>query len=1119
MAQFHSTEEGFRVSWLLGLSPPPSARTNHFTTEDSHFCVSWLLGIKQRNTRPTPLPKSSQYDAKDPLFRVSWLLGLETGPQPTVPPIWAAQFTTTDPNFRVSYILGLEAAPAPEAVTIAKDCESNHDDPLTSLVYLFGDLPYLDDTDEGEEPAEDDSGEAVDSDSAEQEEEEETEEERQKRMAYCDLANGFDALLTEIETRRELERRFQEEDSSNDLEEDSDDESIDGLAADDCTDEDPARLEWCRQKKVEFAENQYIERVMSLAGLANVKTFFLQAKAKFMAASRRETNLKRTNFNVIFSGNQGCGKSLVSRLYAKYLVSMNFVKPSELYNGIVKISGYGLGHDGVSGFFDVIKAVASSCEGAVVVIEDAHHIEHKHWNLWRLYRSVRKLKGNFAFILNAEEGKGLGEVMAVNAQLPAELPTLNLANYTEQELRTAFEALLRVHFNKKMTVEGGMNGHYMDVLLRRVQRGASEKKFSNMWPLRKAFFEAQKRQYERFKQARRVGEFPEDFQLTKEDLLGSKADMSPEKSSAWKELQELVGLDEVKEAILLVVHQVSENADRELRGEEMLPISANRVFLGSPGTGKTTVAKLYARILADFGILSKDKVIVKNSADLIDRYIGGSENNTKDALETANGSVLIIDDAHMLDPGREGNADKNGDYRGGVLDTLVAEVSGQPGEDRCVILCGYEDRMKEMYQNGNPGLARRFPLDNAFVFPDFSIDVLGKILDLKAEKQKTPISPEGREVAMEMLKRASVRPNFGNGGEVDNILAKGTMARTKRLVERMAAGDKECEKLPIEPEDFDPDWDRLTRAANNTRELFKGFVGYEDIISKFESYQLIAQGMRLRNLDPRPYIPFTFVFKGPPGTGKTSTARKLGQIFYDMGFLAAPDVVEVSASQMIGEYVGQTAPKTRRLLESALGKVLFIDEAYRLAERGCSSSGSFTEEAVGELVDAVTKEKFNRKLIIVLAGYEEDMDRLMKVNQGMRSRFATELVFKPMRGEQCLDQLRRHVSTIGIELQASSAMDSATRNDLVGSLSRMTQEKDWASGRSVETLGDRLIGHVFKECALKGYTNKELKVSGRDVLKILGLGGLKNGVALRAGGRAGFGASHVMTLKDLGGYE
>lgn len=969
--------------------------------------------------------------------------------------------------------------------------------PLCSLRFLFGDAPYLD------LPVDSNAGSDDDETGTESTEEEETEEQKQKREAFVEVANALEHLLDEIETAS----------ASQDSDDWDDNESIDGLAADDCTDDDTSRLEWCRQKKMEFADNKYIERVMSLPGLTDVKALFLRAKAKFKAAERRETVLKKSNFNVIFRGNQGTGKSMVSQLYARYLLSMGFVTPVPGYTGMHKAQGYNIGCSGITDTLDAIKLQNTWCGGCIVIIEDAHHIDNRPWNLWRLYRAALDLNGSIVFILNAEEGSGLGEVLAVNAQLPAELPSLKLNNYTKAELRTAFEGMLRVNFNKKMKVEGGIDGHFMDVLLKRVLRTSSEKSFSNMWALRKAFFEACKRQYDRFKEARRIGEFPDDFTLTKDDLLGVKPDMSPEKSAAWKELQTLVGLDDVKESILCLVQQVSDNMDRERRGEEMIPISANRVFLGSPGTGKTTVAKLYAKILSDFGILSKGEVIVKNSTDLIDRYIGGSENNTKDALETANGSVLIIDEAHMLDPG-QGSSNKNADYRGGVLDTLVAEVSGQPGEDRCVILCGYESQMRDMYQNGNPGLARRFPLDTAFVFPDFSLEALGKILDSKAEKLKTPMTTKAREVAMEMLKRASVRPNFGNGGEVDNVLAKGTLARTNRLI-KLETG-KERGEIPLEPQDFDPDWDRFMRAASNTRELFKDFVGYEDIIAKFESYQLIAQGMRLRNLDPRPFIPFTFVFKGPPGTGKTSTARKLGTIFYDMGFLAAPDVVEVSASQMIGEYCGQTAPKTRRLLESALGKVLFIDEAYRLAE---GPEGKFAEEAVGELVDAVTKEKFRHKMIIVLAGYEEDMDRLMRANQGMRSRFATELEFRPMRGEQCLDQLRRHVSKVGIEVQSTTAMDPTVRNDLLGSLSRMTTQKGWASGRSVETLGDKLIGHVFKECALNNYTGSDLKLSARDVLRILGLGGLKNGVSLRTGGRAGFGASQVMTLKDLGGYE
>jgi SpoVK/Ycf46/Vps4 family AAA+-type ATPase len=230
-----------------------------------------------------------------------------------------------------------------------------------------------------------------------------------------------------------------------------------------------------------------------------------------------------------------------------------------------------------------------------------------------------------------------------------------------------------------------------------------------------------------------------------------------------------------------------------------------------------------------------------------------------------------------------------------------------------------------------------------------------------------------------------------------------------------------------------------------------------------------------------------------------------------MGLLSAPDVVDVSASQLIGEYCGQTGPKTRRLLESALGKVLFIDEAYRLA----GSRGSFAEEAVSELVDAVTKPQFARKLIIVLAGYEEDMDRLLRSNQGIKSRFATELTFRPLRAEQCIEQLRQVVGKVGITIQQTPEMDTITRTSLFSLLQRLSNDKGWASGRSVETLGERLIGHIFKECAIKGYTGKDLSVSGRELVTILGQtsGVPYAGVKMR-GGQIPMGAK-VMTLKDL----
>ncbi|KAF5642693.1 ESX-1 secretion system 1 [Fusarium sp. NRRL 52700] len=1040
-----------------------------------------------------------ELESTDINFSVTWLLGLK--PKSTYPS-WARDFLTDEPHFLVSRLLGLLPTRKPrrrlrrrrnrsKTVIVPEEPLKGDDQDADDqnmdgfgLGKLYGDIPY--------ETDDDSESEAEDAPVVEEEPPVLAE------PAFLELCKMMEDLLDEIE-------KSQQDDTD-----DSDNESIDGLEPEACQDESPSRIEWLRQKKVEKAENKYLDRVMSLTGLEEVKAFFLQTKAKVKAAQRRETDLKKENFDVVFTGGEGTGKTMLARLYAKYLISLGVVKKSGVFTGINRFSAYNMSKTSTLG---TIHNTSNACGGCIAIVDHAHLMNSDDCNLWSLYVRSQDLPGKIVLIVAGNGEWGLSDLMGYSAEVSNHFPILKLPNYTVEELQIVFHGLMRKWFKGRMEVEGGYDGLYVKILIRRIVSGASEKSFGNIWPVHKAFVEACRRQVGRFIQARKTGNYPEDFKMTKEDLLGNKPSLGPEKSPAWKELQQLVGLDDVKEAILAVVNQVNQNYIREMRGDEPLHVSPNRVFLGPPGTGKTTVAKLYGRILADFGLLSKGDVVTKTPADLLDRYIGGSENNTQEALREAKGNVLIIDDAHMLDPGTNGSAgsSKNGDFRGGIIDTIVAEVTGAAGEDRCVILCGYPDQMKELYANANPGLARRFPLDNAFVFDNFSEDTLGKVLDLKLAKEKLVASDKAREVAMEMLKRASVRPNFGNGGEVDNLLFKAISARFRRTAKEKKLQNEDLDRLPLEPQDFDADYDRLSQAATNTRALFDEFVGFEEIISKFESYQYMVQGMRLRNVDPRPYVPFTYVFKGPPGTGKTSTARKLGQIFYDMGLIAAPDVVDVSASQLVGEYCGQTGPKTRRLLESALGKVLFIDEAYRLN----GSRGSFAEEAVSELVDAVTKPQFARKLIIVLAGYEEDMDRLLRSNQGIKSRFATEFTFRPLRSEQCIEQLRQVVGKVGITIQATPEMDTTIRTSLFSLLQRLSNDKGWASGRSIETLGERLIGHIFKECAIKGYTGKDLIVSGRELVTILGqASGVPYASIRMRGGQIPMGAK-VMTLKDL----
>jgi hypothetical protein len=256
-------------------------------------------------------------------------------------------------------------------------------------------------------------------------------------------------------------------------------------------------------------------------------------------------------------------------------------------------------------------------------------------------------------------------------------------------------------------------------------------------------------------------------------------------------------------------------------------------------------------------------VVIKNPADFVGSVLGESERNTKAILKATEGKVLIIDEAYMLYSGSKGVGNTTDSYKTAVVDTIVAEVQSTPGEDRCVLLLGYREEMEEMLGNSNPGLARRFQLNYAFQFEDFDDQQLREILDLKLKKQGLDATEEAKNVAIELLSRARNRPNFGNAGEVENLISHAKAQQQKRESAENPA--RRCADVLFEPQDFDADFERTTNATLNCRKLFADAVGFEAIVRKLEGYQQIAANMRARNMDPRTQIPFNFIFKGPPG--------------------------------------------------------------------------------------------------------------------------------------------------------------------------------------------------------------------------------------------------------------
>lgn len=251
-------------------------------------------------------------------------------------------------------------------------------------------------------------------------------------------------------------------------------------------------------------------------------------------------------------------------------------------------------------------------------------------------------------------------------------------------------------------------------------------------------------------------------------------------------------------------------------------------------------------------------VIIKNPADFIGQCLGKSEAKTRAILQATIGKVLIIDEAHMLDAG--GPQKQQDQFRTAVIDTLVAEVQSVPGEDRCILMLGYEENMRTMFQNVNPGLSRRFESEDPFRFQDFDNTHLETILELKLKEQDLSMTKEAREVACDMLNRARMRPNFSNGSEVEQCLSKAKFNYQNRQSQKPPT-KREFDCLLI-PEDLDPYY---RRTENDSDFSWLENTVSNTIIAKLKGYHNLSRTLRRVGRDPRDFIPTNFIFKGPPG--------------------------------------------------------------------------------------------------------------------------------------------------------------------------------------------------------------------------------------------------------------
>ncbi|MBC7728662.1 MAG: AAA family ATPase, partial [Microbacteriaceae bacterium] len=376
-------------------------------------------------------------------------------------------------------------------------------------------------------------------------------------------------------------------------------------------------------------------------------------------------------------------------------------------------------------------------------------------------------------------------------------------------------------------------------------------------------------------------------------------------SRALAKLDALVGLVPVKREIESLINLVNAEKRRQQAGLGAGTVTLNLVFTGNPGTGKTTVARIVGEIMAALGLLKGGQLVESDRSSLVAEFIGQTAPKTRAKIEAAQDGVLFIDEAYALYvPGSER------DFGREAIDALLKDMEDRRGKF-AVIVAGYADRM-EIFFESNPGLRSRFT--RYIDFPDYSADELSEVSRRLCAERKLVLDDGAMQRPGQIFDQMvrTKGSDFGNARTARTYLEKALERQALRLRDDQAADPAQilAADLPAvgrqEELDFKTVLGRLDRLT--------GLPGVKAEITKLASFVRAQERRREAGMSWAPAA-LHLVFSGNPGTGKTTVARLVGEIYAALGLLQRGHVVEVGRNDLVAGFIGQTAMKTKKKIE------------------------------------------------------------------------------------------------------------------------------------------------------------------------------------------------------------
>jgi SpoVK/Ycf46/Vps4 family AAA+-type ATPase len=688
---------------------------------------------------------------------------------------------------------------------------------------------------------------------------------------------------------------------------------------------------------------------------------------------------EKMSMHIILTGNPGTGKTTIARKLGEILAAIGYLDSGH----VVEVDRAKMVSPYQGETPKVVDRLCDKAMGGILFVDEAYTLapvsqagdrdNQGAQALEKLMKRMEDDRGKFV-VIAAGYRTEMDNLFRINPGFRSRFNYfLNIEDYSPEQL---FSIMLVFAKEKKYLFSEQAEAKAK--LCIKQMYDSRDKDFANGRTMRSLFDQICKKQAQRLQYGDISSMSNEQLMTIEDEDIPYEAPQSVDYKECLKKLDGMVGLAAVKKEITNLAAFLNLQIRR---GESNTFQGKHYVFTGNPGTGKTTVARIMADVFKTLGIIARGQLVEADRSKLVAGYSGQTAIKTNQLIDTAMGGVLFIDEAYTL---KSNDSDSFGSE---AIDTLLKRLEDDRGKFICIV-AGYTDQMHD-FIDSNPGLKSRFT--QTIHFDDYTPDELTQIFLNLAKAKNFVVDQETEGAIHRQFEQLYLRrdKNFGNAREARRIFDAAVEKQSQRLVSLMNdPGFREEDMYRITQDDLPMAQNEKARPLDEVLNELDDFIGMRSVKNSIRRLAVQSMFMKQRaamGAGQVQQMAMNFILTGNPGTGKTSIARKMGEILNSMDILPTSRVLEASRATLVGKYMGETPKIVNNMCDKAMGGILFIDEAYTLSD----GSDQYGKEAIDTLMKRMEDDR--GKFVVIAAGYKDKMDEFLQMNAGLASRFTHKL--------------------------------------------------------------------------------------------------------------------------------